>query len=94
MRNFKNKRFGGLPSRLFFVAVAFAADRFSSSYARRRNRIYTTDLPKRRLGDNAAYTPPFGINGLKRLPTRPDGAGESAALPRSVFGTARYGKAF
>lgn len=32
MRNFKNKRFGGLPSRLFFVAVAFAADRFSSPY--------------------------------------------------------------
>ena len=92
MRNFKNKRFGGLPSRLFFVAVA--ADRFSSSYARRRNKIYTTDLPKRRLGDNAAYTPPFGINGLKRLPTRPDGVGESAAMPRSVFGTARYGKAF
>ena len=30
--DFVNKRFGGLPSRLFFVAVAFAADRFSSPY--------------------------------------------------------------
>ena len=67
---------------------------FRRLMSRRRNKIYTTDLPKRHLGDNAAYTPSFGIIGLKRLPTRPDEAGGSADLPRSVFGAAVTAKHF